>query len=153
MCSTSPGKVVCASTSKMFSEDSSCKARLVTTQAFIVLAIVVLFPLLVLTIVRRFLATGPAGAAASRIPALVDVVIGLIAVLCLTIAWGVFANMHKGCICPFLEDEAGCTSCGLNYSFALAIIAWLAAGAATVFLFLGKNENAGYTDLSAPTLV
>ncbi|CUG67950.1 amastin, putative [Bodo saltans] len=154
LCAGSDDSAYCMNTLDMYNDDdsgvpSSCKSRLMASQAFIVLSILVLFPLLVLIIVRRFMSSGPAGMAASKIPVLVDVVIGVVVLFCLTISWGAIANMYKECICDVLSND----SCGLNYSFALAIIAWLATGAATVFLFLSKSENAGYTDMSAPTLV
>jgi hypothetical protein len=127
----------------------SCKSRDRAAQAFTVIAIMLLFPLVLLVFVRRFLASNALGiAVAAKVPPLVDIVVTAVILFCLTVSWGAFANLYKACVCdPF---EGLITSCGLNYSFALAILAWFATAAAAVLMFLGRNESSGYSDVSAP---
>jgi hypothetical protein len=133
----------------MVDVSDSCTSRERAAQAFIVLAILALAPLLTVIVTRRFLTTSPMGVIiTSKVSPTIDVIVAVIVALCLTIAWGAMANAFNECVCDLVFGWYD--SCALGYSFALAIIAWIAVLGAAVMLFLGRNEGSGYSDVSAP---
>jgi hypothetical protein len=124
---------------------SSCISRLRAAQAFVVIGILTLFPLLLLVISRHLL---PSGTIALRVWHSLDVVLAASVALCLTISWGVVAGFHNDCVCE--ASGTNLQPCGLNYSFALAVAAWVAAlGAAVVSVLASKTVSAGYTGMDA----
>jgi hypothetical protein len=145
VCGDSGSFTVCTSTLDVgWSKD--CKSRDQAAQAFIILAILALAPVIFLVIVRSFLPDRIP--AVSRIPWLVDVAIACVVVVCLSITWIVAASMTDECIC----NSSGGASCGLNFSFGLAIVAWVFTIVGTVMICFAKDSSNDTVHV-APTAV
>jgi hypothetical protein len=128
----------CVSTLDAFSNQSSCRSRDQAAQAFVVLAILALFPLMCTVAVRRFIGQTDAGVLVGKyVPWWADVVTAAVIVFFLTITWGAVANFYSDCVC----NNAGTAACGLNYSWALCFIAWCFVGASGVLMFLTHEED------------
>ncbi|CUG68014.1 membrane-associated protein, putative [Bodo saltans] len=113
----------CGSTLNAFANQSSCQSRDQAAQAFIVLAILTIFPLLCIVAIRRFIGHTEVGALVNKyIPWWIDVITAAVIVFFLTITWGAVANYYTDCVC----NNVGSTACGLNYG---------------VLLFLARDEN------------
>jgi hypothetical protein len=85
----------------------------------------------------------------SFIPWLVDVAIAAASLVFLTLTWTIAAGMLRKCIC---DNVPSGTSCALNYSWALAFIAWCFVLAATVIVYVtkGSMDNSAVTTIDAP---
>jgi hypothetical protein len=143
----------CVSTLELFSNlpnSGNCKSQDRAAQGFIVLSILCIFPLVLLVALRRFLATcSPVAELLGYIPWLVDVAIAAASLVFLTLTWTIAAGMLRKCIC---DNVPSGTSCALNYSWALAFIAWCFVLAATVIVCVTKGgmDNSAVTTIHAP---
>lgn len=127
----------CTNTLDAFSSNEGCRSKDQAAQAFIVMAIIVLFPLLVFVVIRRFFASSSIGSPIVRnIPAIVDVVLAAFVMLSLIISWACVAAIHDQCVC-----KGNTSNCGLNFSWAFALIASVAVMVVAVLLFLSKEES------------
>ncbi|CUG67997.1 membrane-associated protein, putative [Bodo saltans] len=135
----------CVSTLELFSNlpnSGECKSQDRAAQGFIVLSILFIFPSLFLILLRRFFGTfPPLSGVLSMIPWIVDVAISVAALVFLTITWTIAAGMSRKCICDNIPSSAG-ISCALNYSWALAFIAWFFVLVTSVIVLLTKGEVA-----------
>lgn len=127
----------CQSTLDAFSNQSSCQSRDQAAQAFIVLAILVIFPLLCLVAIRRFIGSTQVGQLVNQLPWFIDVITAGVILLFLTITWGAVANYYDECVCNNTT-----AACGLNYSWALCFIAWFCILVTGILLFLSRGEIA-----------
>lgn len=131
------GGNTCTNTLSALSNDEPCRSKDQAAQAFIVLAIIALFPLFAIVLIRRFFASSSVGSAiVHNVSWIVDVALSAFIVISLVIAWACVAGMHDECIC-----NNNAQNCGLNYSWALALIASVAVMVVTVLLFLSKEGS------------
>jgi hypothetical protein len=135
----------CTKTLNALSGDEPCRSKDQAAQAFIVLAIITMFPLFAIVLMRRFFASSTVGGAVVRnVSWMIDVALSAFIAIALVIAWACVAGMHDECIC-----NNNTQNCGLNYSWALALIASVAVMVVTVLLFLSKEGANAVHDGSA----
>ncbi|CUG68041.1 membrane-associated protein, putative [Bodo saltans] len=117
--------------------NNDCRSKDQAAQAFIVVGIILLFFLFFLVVIRRDFASNSLGNAVVRnVPLVVDLILAVLIVTSLVIAWACVAAMYNECICNYSSP-----SCGLNYSWALTLIASFAVMVVTVLLFLSKESS------------
>lgn len=129
------GGNICVNTLDSLFWNESCRSKDQAAQAFVIIAIIATFVVLVLVTTRRFLMSSSIGKSiAYNVPSTVDAVLAAFATVSFIISWACVAAIHDQCVC-----QGNTSSCGLNYSWAFALIASAAVMVVTILLFISRD--------------